>query len=63
VRSGSPLTKVIVTKIVKLARAGERDPEILCSKVLAELKMPLQEAIPRSSPERAPPPMASVAAE
>jgi hypothetical protein len=46
-----PLTEVIVTKIVELAKAGERDPDILCFTVLAELKMPLQEAIPRSSPK------------
>ncbi len=32
-----PLTEVVATKIVELAEAGERDPEILCSKVLAEL--------------------------
>jgi hypothetical protein len=59
-----PLTEVVVTKIVELAKAGERDPEMLCFTVLTELEMPLQEAIPRSSPKRAPlPPMASVAAE
>jgi hypothetical protein len=58
-----PLTEVVVTKIVALAKAGERDPEKLCFTVLTELEMPLQEAIPRSSPERAPLPMASVAAE
>jgi hypothetical protein len=58
-----PLTEVVVTKIVELAKAGERDPEILCFTVLADLDMPLEEAIPRSSPERAPPLMASVAAE
>jgi hypothetical protein len=45
------LTEVVVTKIVELAKAGERDPEILCFTVLAELDMPLQEAIPRSSPK------------
>jgi hypothetical protein len=44
-----PLTEIVVTKIVELAKAGERDPEILCFTVLAELDMPLQEAIPRSS--------------
>jgi hypothetical protein len=43
------LTDVVVTKIVELAKAGERDPEVLCFTVLAELEMPLQEAIPRSS--------------
>jgi hypothetical protein len=46
-----PLTEVVVTKIVELAKAGERDPEILCFTVLSELDMPLQEAIPRSSPK------------
>jgi hypothetical protein len=46
-----PMTEVVVTKIVELAKAGERDPEILCFTVLAELDMPLQEAIPRSSPK------------
>jgi hypothetical protein len=45
-----PLTEIVVTKIVELAKAGERDPEILCIKVLAVLETPLQEAIPRSSP-------------
>jgi hypothetical protein len=34
------LTEVVVTKIVELAQAGERDPEILCSKLLAELGTP-----------------------
>jgi hypothetical protein len=58
-----PLTEVVITKIVELAKAGERDPEKLCFTVLAELEMPLQAAIPRSSPERAPLPMTSVAAE
>jgi hypothetical protein len=58
-----PLTEVVVTKIVELAKAGERDPEKLCFAVLADLDMPLQDATPRSSPERAPLPMASVAAE
>jgi hypothetical protein len=48
-----PLTEVVVTMIVELAKAGERDPEILCFTVLAELDMPLQEAIPRSSPKPA----------
>jgi hypothetical protein len=48
-----PLTEIVVTKIVELAKAGERDPEILCIDVLAQLEMPLQEAIPRSSPKAA----------
>jgi hypothetical protein len=46
-----PLTEVVVTKIVELAKAGERDPDKLCFAVLADLDMPLQEAIPRSSPK------------
>ena len=46
-----PLTEVVVTKIVELAKAGECDPEILCFTVLAELETPLHEAIPRSSPK------------
>jgi hypothetical protein len=40
VRPGSPLTDFVVTKIVELAKAGERAPEILRSKVLAELETP-----------------------
>jgi hypothetical protein len=48
-----PLTEVVVTKIVELAKAGERDPDKLCFAVLAELDMPLQEATPRSSPKPA----------
>jgi hypothetical protein len=58
-----PLTEVVVMKIVELAKAGERDPDNLCFAVLADLDMPLQNAIPRGSPERAPLPMTSVAAE
>jgi hypothetical protein len=54
-----PLTEIVVTKIVELAKAGERDPEFLCSKVLADLETPAS----RASSERAPPPMTSVAAE
>ena len=48
-----PLTEVVVTKIVELAKTGERDPEKLCFAVLADLDMPLQEATPRSSPKPA----------
>ena len=48
-----PMTEIVVTKIVELAKAGERDPDILCFTVLAELGTPLHEAIPRSSPEAA----------
>ena len=44
-----PLTEIVVTKIVELAKAGENDPDILCFAVLADLDMPLQEAILRSS--------------
>jgi hypothetical protein len=58
-----PLTEVVVTKIVELAKAGERDPEILCSKVLADLQTPASDVTSRPSSERAPPPMTSVAAE
>jgi hypothetical protein len=58
-----PLTELVVMKIMDLAKAGERDPDNLCFGVLAEFGMPLQDAIPRSSPERAPLPMTSVAAE
>jgi hypothetical protein len=32
------LTEIIVLKIVELAKAGERDPEVLCIDVLAELE-------------------------
>jgi hypothetical protein len=46
-----PLTEVVIRKIGELAKAGERDPEIRCFTVLSELDMPLQEAIPRSSPK------------
>ena len=43
-----PLTDLVVMKIMELARAGERDPEILCIDTLATLG-------PRS-PEATPPP-------
>ena len=35
-----PLTELVVTKIVELAKAGEREPEILCIDVLAQLETP-----------------------
>jgi hypothetical protein len=35
-----PLTELVVLKIVKLAHAGELDPERLCIGVLAELERP-----------------------
>ena len=57
-----PLTEIVVEKIVDLAKAGERDPEILSTKVLAQLEMPAQGEAPAPS-ERAPPPMTSAAAK
>ena len=48
-----PMTEIVMTKIVELAKAGEGDPDALCFAVLAHLEMPLQEPIQRSSPERA----------
>jgi hypothetical protein len=56
-----PLTELVVMKIMDLAKAGERDPEILCIEVLAELGTPSQGGPPLAPPERAPPPMTSVA--
>jgi hypothetical protein len=35
-----PLTELVVMKIVKLAKAGEVDPERLCIDVLADLEIP-----------------------
>jgi hypothetical protein len=46
-----PLTEIVVLKIMELAKSGERDPEILCIDVLAELEAPSQGAAPRSTPE------------
>jgi hypothetical protein len=57
-----PLTEIVATKIVELTKAGERDPEILCSKVLADLETPAQGEA-RAPSEQAPPPMTSVAAK
>ena len=57
-----PLTEIVVEKIVELAKAGERDPEVLCIDVLAQLEMPAQSE-GRAPSEQAPPPMTSVAAE
>jgi hypothetical protein len=34
------LTEAVVLKIVELAKAGERDPDILCIDVLAQLETP-----------------------
>jgi hypothetical protein len=62
-RPGRPLTEIVVLKIVELAKAGERDPEILCIDVLAELGTPSQGLTLDAPPERAPLPVTSVAAE
>jgi hypothetical protein len=40
------LTEAVVLKIIELARAGERDPEILCIDVLAALEKPSQGVTP-----------------
>ena len=57
-----PMTEIVVMKIVELAKAGERDPEVLCIDVLAQLEMPPQSEA--SDPfEQAPPPMTSAAAK
>jgi hypothetical protein len=45
-----PLTEIVVLKIMDLAKAGERDPEVLCIDVLAELGAPSQGAAPGSTP-------------
>jgi hypothetical protein len=37
-----PLTEIVVEKIVELAKAGERDPDILCLHVMADLNAPAQ---------------------
>jgi hypothetical protein len=47
-RPDDPTTERVVMKIVELAKAGERDPEILCIDVLAQLET-------RTQPSRAPP--------
>jgi hypothetical protein len=57
-----PLTEIVVEKIVELAKAGERDPEVLCIDVLAQLETPAQSEA-RAPSEQAPPPMTSVAAK
>jgi hypothetical protein len=48
-----PLTEIVVTKIVGLAKAGERDPEILCIDVLSQLETP------RAPPARPEPTLAA----
>jgi hypothetical protein len=50
-----PLTEIVVTKIVELAKAGERDPEILCSKGLAEFETPAQGVTPPAASTSAQP--------
>jgi hypothetical protein len=32
------MTEIVVAKIIGFARAGELDPDLLCSRVLQELK-------------------------
>jgi hypothetical protein len=39
-----PLTDAVITKIVEIAKAGERDPDLLCSKSLAEIARRVQGA-------------------
>jgi hypothetical protein len=41
---GTPdaLTEIVATKIIELAKAGETDPERLCSKVLSGLSVQRQ---------------------
>jgi hypothetical protein len=39
-----PLTELVVTKIVELAKAGERNPEVLCVDVLAQLEARVPDA-------------------
>jgi hypothetical protein len=46
-----PLTEIVVLKIMELAKSGQRDPEILCIDVLAELEAPSQGVAARSTPE------------
>jgi hypothetical protein len=48
-----PLTEIVVEKIVELAKAGERDPEVLCIDALAQLEMPAQGTTSRAPPEYA----------
>jgi hypothetical protein len=54
-----PLREIVVAKIVELAKAGERDPEILCIDVLAELGTPRQGASPTSLTDAQPAPRAN----
>jgi hypothetical protein len=46
-----PLTEIVVLKIVELAKAGERDPEILCIDVLGALGTSSDDATRRPPPE------------
>jgi hypothetical protein len=50
---GDPLMEIVVEKIVELAKAGERDPEIMCIDVLAQLEMTAQSEA-RAPSEQAP---------
>ena len=40
-----PMTELVVTKIVELAKAGDLDPERLCIGVLAEIDATLASAV------------------
>jgi hypothetical protein len=55
------LTDLVVTRIVELAKAGERDPEVLCIDVLAQLERSGHGEISRASPERVQPSMTPAA--
>jgi hypothetical protein len=46
-----PLTDLVVMKIMELAKAGERDPEVLCIDTLAALGPRSPEPTPPSSHE------------
>jgi hypothetical protein len=46
-----PLTDVVVTRIVELAKAGQRDPEVLCIDVLAALGTSSDHATQRPPPK------------
>jgi hypothetical protein len=43
------MLSIVVTKLAELAKAGERDPEILCIDVLAELGTSAQGITPPAS--------------
>jgi hypothetical protein len=45
------VTEIVVTKIVELAKAGERDPEIPCIDVLGPIWAPARDVTSRTLPE------------